>query len=443
MRQRSYLTFTGITIAILLFVAVSAGTGLWLLHNKFNTIARFLATTSVMNRGQRLVQHLSNQPAVVHDTTDTNSWNRFSALFDSLDSTDDSIQYVSVTRDGLTLFNRHSQGGLDRATASNGLPSFSSITMDQKLIDVGGNPTPLLAFTKSLPSDKGGTVIEVALRRDSVEREELYVTHALDTLYHAALTVFFMAFAVCILVAVWMIRREAIFEKRRREEEHLLFSGVLADGIVHDFRNPMSSMRLDVQMLEREALKPEPAIPRVTELTKRITATMDRLDQTFQEFFQISKPSDAGPMEVNLVDCLQECLNIAAPTLEQANIMVQLKTPQAPLRVTADRTSLRRALLNVITNAKQFSNHGDTIRIDLAQNGNRALIAIEDNGPGIPREQRDSIFDMFVSNRPGGTGLGLFLTRTALEGMKGSIRVVDPPSGTGSRFEIVLPLIKA
>lgn len=437
-RPKTYLSFTAVTIALLLGVAGVAGTSLYLLHGEINDIARLLATRSVWTRGQKLVNHLAKNPALAEDSTNAAAWKELSAVFDSLDATDTSLQYISVTRNGLTLFNRQTDGGLDMPPPP---PDPSApVSVDQRLIEVGGKQTPLLAFSSTVPTPRGDTFVEVALRRQAIDTEEQHVIHAMNTLFRGGLLVFGLSFAACILVAAWMIRREALSEKRRRQEEHLVFSGVLADGIVHDFRNPMSAMRLDVQMLGRELAKPQPALDRAGELANRITATMDRLDGTFQEFFQMSKPSDQGPTEVNLVDCLHECLEIAAPTLEQANIMVQLKAPPHPVLVHADRAALRRAILNVITNAKQHSAHGDAIRIELQTLGTKALLSIEDNGPGIPREERERIFDMFVTKRPGGTGLGLFLTRTALEGMKGSIRAVDPIDGKGSRFEIILPI---
>jgi two-component system phosphate regulon sensor histidine kinase PhoR len=114
------------------------------------------------------------------------------------------------------------------------------------------------------------------------------------------------------------------------------------------------------------------------------------------------------------------------------------------LVVPADRLILREALTNVLDNAIKYSPAGSTIGIRVERSEARALIAIEDQGPGIPAEYRDRIFDRFFrvdpsrSRNGGGAGLGLAIAKWAVELHGGQISVHERPGG--SEFRIVLPI---
>jgi two-component system sensor histidine kinase KdpD len=108
------------------------------------------------------------------------------------------------------------------------------------------------------------------------------------------------------------------------------------------------------------------------------------------------------------------------------------------LVVTAYPFALRRALLNVLVNALQFAPKGSEVEIALsASQGGRVIIEVRDRGPGIPPEQRKRIFDMFVTTRPEGTGLGLFLARTAIQRCGGGIEAL-PRLGGGTIIRVTL-----
>ena len=110
------------------------------------------------------------------------------------------------------------------------------------------------------------------------------------------------------------------------------------------------------------------------------------------------------------------------------------------VKVLAYPSSLRRALTNVITNAEQFSAEGEEVHVRLSRKGAHGIVDVMDRGPGVPAEQRRTIFEMFETARPGGTGLGLFLAKAAVERCGGGIEVFDRPDG-GAWFQISLPLV--
>jgi signal transduction histidine kinase len=207
---------------------------------------------------------------------------------------------------------------------------------------------------------------------------------------------------------------------------------------VHDFRNPMSSVRLDAQMLERESRRPEGARPeRLADLAGRIDHTVSRMDKVFQEFLYLARPAEEAQEPVDLAECVRECLLTLAPRLEQAGVTPAILWQAPPPRILASPFALRRALINVLLNAVQFSPAQGRIEVDARAAGNRVELDILDRGPGIPAPDRRRIFDMFVTTRPGGTGLGLFLARTAIRKCGGEIAAL-PREGGGACIRMTL-----
>ena len=313
--------------------------------------------------------------------------------------------------------------------------------LGRRRLSVGDQSIPVVTFTLNLEDAEGKPVlVETALRRDTVQREESLPGGAIVSMFRVSLATVLISFGCCVVLVVWMMHRETLRERQRREEEHLAFAGVMANGIVHDFRNPMSSLRLDVQMLEKEAgraagLRPD----RVATLASRSRHTIDRMDKVFEEFFYLARPGGDEAERIDLAACLRDCLAMLAPRLEQARVTANTAIPDTAVNIQAPPASIRRALTNVINNAIQFSNPADALDVTLKADGAQAIVNVIDRGPGVPKAERKRIFDMFVSTRPGGTGLGLFLARTALARCGGTLELIDPPDG-GSCFRITLPL---
>jgi signal transduction histidine kinase len=408
-------------------------------------LAHAVAGQSVLLQGRRIAAHLAEHPVLRRETPDAGEWDDFARRVSSLHQLEDGLQYVSVTTNGITIFQRQT------TTLDPGDPSSVSPPVDLREKPVGravltgaDAAVPVFVFPVEL-TGADGTVrtMEVGLRRETVGREEKNIAAAIASMFQLSLAIILTAFGVCIITILIMMRREAVRERQLREQEHLVFSGVLANGIVHDFRNPMSSMKLDLQMLQREAGKGGTANPeRFEQLSTRLQATMERMDKVFQEFFHLSRVPGAGRESLDLSACLRECMDLLAPDFEQAGVACQLDAPDTGLRVHADPASLRRTFVNLLANARQFSVAGDTVTIRLSATGTKACIDVLDQGPGIPPQDRKRIFDMFVTTRPGGTGLGLFLARTAVENEGGTLVAQTPPSGRGACLRVTLPLEK-
>ena len=303
---------------------------------------------------------------------------------------------------------------------------------------------PVFVITRSQRLPDGSQVVtEATFKREAVGAEEQTARALVSSLFAFAVGVLILSFTVCAGVLLAAVARDRRREARARQEEHLAFSGVLANGILHDFRNPMSAVRLDAQMLGKELARDDGFRPeRVRDLAGRIARTMARMDKIFQEFLFLARPADERPEPVDLDQVVRECADTLAPRAEQAGVTLRTE-PHDPLPPAAAYPfALRRALLNVLVNAIQFAPRGSEVTVVLGRHD--ALLAIEvlDRGPGIPAPQRQSVFDMFVTGRPEGTGLGLFLARTAVRRCGGDIQALARDGG-GARLRITLPAANA
>ncbi len=428
-----------LTTALLVsLVAALAGGTLLLLRHMHDRAAQEAAAETVIQRGRTMVSHLLSQ-APDDNAAAEPDWTGFSTFVRNLHAVEKGLQYVSVTHDGTVVFNEQTSmpGNLETAPHKT-VPA--EVEMRRELLQAGDRQVPVVVFAATAGSNRNLRV-EVALRKEIVSREVQTAGTAISSMFRLSLLTVCIAFGLCILLVVLMMRREMRHEALRTEQEHLAFSGMLANGIVHDFRNPMSALKLDAQMLHREVERGDASRPaRVTELATRIRQTLDRMDEVFKAFLFASRPDSAERTSVDIAVCIQEAVDTLTSRLERDNIRTDMQVPPHPVRVNVFAASLRRALVNVLTNAIAFSPPGGsviTIRVGTA--GGSVTVEITDQGPGIPPPDRKRVFEMFMTTRPEGTGLGLFLAKAAIERSGGTISVADTAPGSGACIRLTLP----
>jgi len=215
----------------------------------------------------------------------------------------------------------------------------------------------------------------------------------------------------------------------------------------HELRSPLTSVQgfAELLMLERERLSPKQA-----ETVEIILDNSRHLVRLLNDLLDLAR-SDAGrltikpvPSEVGaLVEDVMRTMRPQAESRDQE--LVQEIEPDLP-RVNVEPDRIRQVLVNLLTNAHEYSPDGAMIRVTAARVGEEVEVAVSDDGPGIPAEQLEHIFERFtrgdagLTQRVGGTGLGLAISKSLVElhgGAIGATSVVDE----GSTFRIVLPAI--
>ncbi|MDA0576627.1 MAG: HAMP domain-containing sensor histidine kinase [Verrucomicrobia bacterium] len=437
-------SLVAITAALILLVGMLAGGSLWILRRMHGQSAHTEAARLVLEQGNVIVSHLAGQPIVASSPESAADWSTFAEQVLAMHTLESGLQYVSVSKNGVTVFQKQTRGMAEAsvAPAVPGAGVAGDVGMSRRIVDLGGEAVPVVVFTKRLMGVDGTPrEVEVAVRKDAVARQERVTAQAIGSMFNLSLMTVLGSFGVSVVLVAWMMRREVHRERQRRSEEHLAFAGVLANGIVHDFRNPMSAMRLDVQMLNREVAKAgECRHVRVAELATRVQQTLDRMDKVFQEFLYMSRPPTDRREVADVAKELRECAETLRPRFEQAGVDLRLDLPATPLPVLAYSSALQRTFMNVLTNAEQFSKSGQAVQVRAMRTDGSVTIDVVDEGPGVSEQDRRRIFDMFYSTRPGGTGLGLFLAKTALERCGGTIKVLATGIGRGTCFRMTLPV---
>ncbi len=433
--------------ALVASVAAISLASLWLLGALNERATRRIAASSFLDEGRSLTAALAEAWVEDDALDEAERWRRLSWCFDLLSRADPGIESLGVERDGLTVFRR--QAGLveraDAPASERHVPDrpgvdAPEVIAEHVLHEVGGESLPVVLFSRELREPEGARVsFQLGLRRSDPAPRERLAEAAVRAMYRVALATQGVTLGALLALGLWLHGRERRREQRRRDEEHLAFAGMMANGIVHDFRNPMSAVQLDAQLLERECGRTAARPERLRALAGRIRETLERIDSVFQEFFFLSRPTSGCVEPLDLDACLRECVALLQGRLEGAGLRVVFLLPPDGLTILAQAAPLRRALLNVLSNAIVFSPPEGEIALQARREGHWAVLDVLDRGPGIPPGERERVFEMFVTSRPEGTGLGLFLARTALAVSDGTIEALSREGG-GSCLRIRLRL---
>lgn len=219
--------------------------------------------------------------------------------------------------------------------------------------------------------------------------------------------------------------------------ERLAALGRITAGVAHEVKNPLNSMRLWLENL-KESLTSDTdgnSHQAVQVLDKEI----DRLDAVVKRFLDFTRPMHVKLEQTQLSQLLGEVLEVARPQLQKANVVMKQSLPADVPEVFVDRDLLKQAVLNLVLNAVDAMPNGGQIRLELSRRAEMAEITVGDTGKGIPPENRQKIFQLFFTTRPGGSGIGLASTFRIVQLHNGSIDFISEV-GRGTTFRIELPL---
>jgi PAS domain S-box-containing protein len=219
--------------------------------------------------------------------------------------------------------------------------------------------------------------------------------------------------------------------------ERLAALGRVTAGVAHEVKNPLNSMRLWLENL-KESLPREPDNG-VQQAVQVLDKEIDRLDEVVKRFLDFTRPMEVRLEPTQLADLLKEVLEVAQPQLRKANIHIARLLPIDVPEAYVDRALLRQAVLNLVLNAVEAMPGGGQLRLVLSRRGEMAEISVGDTGKGIPMENRQKVFQLFFTTRPGGSGIGLASTFRIVQLHNGSIDFTSEV-GRGTTFRIELPL---
>ena len=227
-------------------------------------------------------------------------------------------------------------------------------------------------------------------------------------------------------------------QQRRRNEELSSLVGTMASGIAHEIRNPLSTLRMNLQLLREDW--ENPITEREQKGRKRIDVLLretERMETVVSDFVRFAAGHALRLEPTNLNSLTGELLDFLAPQADRVGIRLVRDFAKDLPQVQVDPNLIRQAILNLLVNAQQVLPSGGEIRVRTAENGQHVRLSVTDNGPGIPSEHREKIFNLYFSTKPGGTGLGLPMVKKIVEEHHGVIEV-ETELKKGTTFTICL-----
>jgi signal transduction histidine kinase len=233
-----------------------------------------------------------------------------------------------------------------------------------------------------------------------------------------------------------MIRSLREMLLRLAQRESLAAVGEFATSLAHEVRNPLTSIRLVLQKAEERSLDPE-----CKKLIAKGLASVEGLNRTVSGALSIAQSGLVEAETIDLRTPLDAAIRTAEPEFQARGASLEAAATTAPVRVQGDAAALERVFLNLLRNAAQMLGEGGRCQVRVELSDDVAIVSVIDNGPGIPEQDLEHVFDPFYSTKEEGTGLGLAIARQSVRAHGGEI-TIESEVGAGTVVRIRMPLAR-
>lgn len=223
----------------------------------------------------------------------------------------------------------------------------------------------------------------------------------------------------------------------------------LADGLAHEIKNPLSTMSINLALLQEDwersgggrgpAATHSPREERSLKRIKTLQREVERLEHILEDFLHYARGGLVDRRPEDLARIVRELLEFVEPEDERCGIRHHVDLPIGLPLVMVDEARIKQAILNLLVNARQAMPEGGELLVRLRRIRSQVELSITDTGLGMSPEKLARIFEEYWSDKPGGTGLGLPTARRIVEEHGGSISALSE-EGRGSSFSLLLPL---
>jgi len=230
-------------------------------------------------------------------------------------------------------------------------------------------------------------------------------------------------------------KRERDVASRLHHTERLASFGQLAAGLAHEIKNPIAGIQGVLEILRDEATDESQR-----DLFERLIGETRRINETVQELLHFARPGEPRKVATDVAELLEDSVQLLIAGFARRDISVKYSTGLGMPMCALDPTQIRQVIVNLINNAGEAIESGGSIDIRATEipDGGGVILAVADDGPGIPPDELERIFEPFHTTKMHGTGLGLAVARTLVAQHGGTIEV-DSELGCGSTFLIILP----
>jgi signal transduction histidine kinase len=235
--------------------------------------------------------------------------------------------------------------------------------------------------------------------------------------------------------------------------------GRLMAGVTHEVRNPLNAMMIHLELVREHLLRVQrtahapvgavlgleageeraPEFDGAREHIDVIASEIKRLDEVITGFVRFIRPEELQLQPVKVASLINEVIALVEPDARRSGIVCRAEIPAGLPELRADAALLRQAVLNLALNASQAMPNGGKLTISAGVEKDRRIsIRVEDTGIGIPSDKLDSIFDLYYTTKPEGSGIGLSIVYRIVQLHGGEIEV-QSTEGRGTSFHILLP----
>ena len=249
--------------------------------------------------------------------------------------------------------------------------------------------------------------------------------------------------------AAWLWRRQrqtraaaeiaaqtATLREQLQQANRLATLGQITAGLGHEIRQPLAAMRVYAENGERLLAADRSA--EAAENFARIAGLAGRLGEITEGQLHFSRRSAEEPRDIRLAEVIDGSLLLLRDQIRQKGITLALPAPEASAAtVRARHVQLEQVLVNLLQNAVQACAQGGQIALAITTEGRTVRLGVSDDGPGVPAELRDTLFQPFVTSKREGLGLGLAIARDIMRQLGGDL--VHEDTAIGTRFTMTMP----
>jgi signal transduction histidine kinase len=211
----------------------------------------------------------------------------------------------------------------------------------------------------------------------------------------------------------------------------------ISGGVAHEIKNPLNAISLRLDLLRAHAeVQDGQLIPEIDVLSKEVR----RLDRVVKTFLDFSRPLEVRFADVDLGGLVAEVAHLMTPQARVAGVEVDFKAPAEPALMRGDADLLKQAILNLVTNALEVMKQGGHLRLKVERSQEYVLAEVSDDGPGIPPEVRDKVFQLYFTTKERGSGIGLAMTYRAVQLHNGTVDF-SSEMGKGTTFRLQFPAV--
>ncbi len=231
-----------------------------------------------------------------------------------------------------------------------------------------------------------------------------------------------------------MAERRMALEEKLRQQDRLAALGKVVGGVAHEVRNPLNSIQLTLQLLERRLKKGIAVSNEVQECLQEI----DRLDMIVGRLLSFDQPAMINRKTQEIAPLIFQAMKMVHDPMQKKNVRFETTGVESSLTADVDGPQIIQVLINLLLNAIEASPAAGIVRLSAGSSGPNFYIRISDEGSRIPENVRPHIFDAYYTTKPNGTGLGLAVSREIVINHGGALEFESETGGT--TFIMVLPV---